>query len=124
MRRVDVFVVADEMQFSSNGWAHRNRVRGPEGAHWLTLPARPSFRQAICDVALDPTAPWAANHIEVLRHFYARSPFAAELLAALEGVLDPDAIGLVAATVPTVRFLATRLGVQVPLVISSEAGLE
>ena len=27
------FVVADEMQFTTNGWAHRNRVRGPDGPH-------------------------------------------------------------------------------------------
>ena len=80
MRRVDAFVIADEMQFSSSGWAHRNRVRGPEGAHWLTLPARPARGQAIRDVPLDPQVPWKVKHLETLRHFYARSPAAAELL--------------------------------------------
>lgn len=124
MRRVDVFVVADEMQFSSSGWSHRNRVRGPDGAHWLTLPARPSYGQAIHEVALDPTVPWPERHLETLRHFYARSPFAAELLAALSDVLDARARRLVDATVPVMRFLADRLGIATPLVISSEAGLE
>lgn len=124
MRRVDVFVVADEMQFSSSGWAHRNRVRGPEGAHWLTLPARPSSGQAIHEVALDATVPWAANHLETLRHFYARSPFAADLLAALAAALDASAARLVDATLPVTRFLAARLGIATPLVVSSESGLE
>src|SRR5262249_18313217 len=67
MRRVDAFIIADEMQFSSSGWAHRNRVRGPDGAHWLTLPARPRPEQRICDVALDPTVPWAKKHLRTLR---------------------------------------------------------
>lgn len=124
MRRVDVFVVADEMQFSSSGWTHRNRVRGPEGAHWLTLPARASARQMIRDVALDATVPWVASHLETLRHFYARSPFAHDLLAALAGVLDGAATRLVDATLPTMRFLAARLGVADNLVISSERELE
>jgi hypothetical protein len=124
MRRVDVFVVADEMQFSSSGWSHRNRVRGPEGAHWLTLPARPLFGQAIHEVALDTTVPWASRHLETLRHFYAKSPFATELLAALSDVLDPGAARVVDVTVPVIRLLAARLAVETPLVISSEAGLE
>lgn len=124
MRRVDVFVVADEMQFSTSGWTHRNRVRGPEGAHWLTLPARPAARQMIRDVPLDATVPWAASHLATLRSFYARSPFARDLLAALADVLDGAATRLVDATVPTIRFLAARLGIADNLVISSERALE
>ena len=124
MRRVDVFVVADEMQFSSTGWAHRNRVRGPDGAHWLTLPARAAARQAICDVPLDTNVPWAASHLATLRNFYAGSPFAPDLLRSLASVLQAGATRLVEATVPTLRLLAALLGVQTPLVISSEAGLE
>ena len=51
MRRVDAFIIADEMQFSSSGWTHRNRVRGPHGAHWLTCPRDRERGQRICDVA-------------------------------------------------------------------------
>src|SRR5689334_9910740 len=83
MRRVDAFVVADEMQFSSAGWAHRNRVRGPFGAHWLTLPTKSTSRQRINEVVLDSSNAWAKNHLETLRHFYRRSPFAPDLLRAL-----------------------------------------
>ena len=124
MRRVDAFIIADEMQFSSSGWAHRNRVRGPQGPHWLTLPARPERGQAIRDVGLDPSVPWAAKHLETLRHFYARSPFAAPLLDALAPVLEAHAGRMVDVTVPSIRTLAARLGVTTPLVVSSELGLE
>jgi hypothetical protein len=124
MRRVDVFVVADEMQFSSSGWSHRNRVRGPDGAHWLTVPARPSSGQSIREVAVDDGVPWATRHLATLRQFYARSPFAAELLSDLARVLDERATRLVDAVLPTMRFLTARLGVETPLVISSERHLE
>lgn len=124
MRRVDAFVVADEMQFTTSGWAHRNRVRGPEGPHWLTLPARAVAGQPICDVPLDPAVPWARAHLETLRHFYARSPAAADLLAELRAVLDTGARRLVDATLPALRWLAARLGVTTPLLVSSTLGLE
>src|SRR5262245_2942072 len=124
MRRVDAFIIADEMQFSSSGWAHRNRVRGPDGAHWLTLPARPRPEQRICDVALDPTVPWAKKHLRTLRHFYRPSPFARDILDALERVLQPDAARMVDASLPLIRFLADELGIRTPLLLSSDLGLE
>jgi hypothetical protein len=63
-------------------------------------------------------------HLETLRHFYARSPFAADLLADLHGVIDSGATRLVDASVPLLRWLAARLGVATPLLVSSELGLE
>ncbi len=124
MRRVDAFIVADEMQFSSSGWAHRNRVRGPNGAHWLTLPARPTTGQRIDEVALDAAVPWVRDHLETLRHFYARSRFAAPLLRDMEPLFDPSARRLVDVSIPLLRFLAARLGIATPLVVSSVEGLE
>jgi hypothetical protein len=112
------------MPFSSSGWAHRNRVRGPHGPHWLTLPARPASGQRICDVPLDAGVPWADRHLTTLRHFYGRSAFAAELLGELARVLDPSATHMAAAAIPTIRFLAAHLGVTTPLVVSSAEGLE
>lgn len=124
MRRVDAFILADEMQFSSTGWTHRNRVRGPRGVHWLTLPARPARGQRICDVALDASVPWAPKHLKTLRHFYRRSVHARDLLAALERVLDGSATRLVDASTPVIRFFAERLRITTPLVVSSALGLE
>lgn len=124
MRRVDAFIVADEMEFSSSGWTHRNRVRGPHGPHWLTLPARPRRGQRICDVPLDPAVGWTRHHLETLRHFYGRSPFAADGLAELERVLAPTAARMVDASLPVIRCLAEQLGITTPLLVSSALGLE
>jgi hypothetical protein len=124
MRRVDAFIVADEMQFSSSGWAHRNRVQGPHGPHWLTLPARPAFGQRIDEVALDPAVPWVHAHLETLRHFYARSPHAAALLHEMEPLFDPTARRLVDVSIPLLRWLAARLEIETPLVVSSAERLE
>ncbi len=124
MLRVDAFLVADEMPFSSSGWTHRNRVKGPEGARWLTLPARAARGARICDVALAPGAPWARKHLRALHHLYAGAPAARESLDALEKVLRPDADRLAAVSIASLRFLAERLGVGTPILVSSELRLE
>jgi hypothetical protein len=124
MRRVDVFVIADEMPYTTSGWCHRNRVKGPQGPAWLTLPARPRRGQTIRDVALDPSVPWKPRHLKTLRNFYARGVGAGETLAALEAILDQEAPRLVDVSIPTIRFLAERLGIRTPIVVSSDLGLE
>ena len=124
MRRVDAFIIADEMQYTSSGWAHRNRVRSAHGAHWLNLPARPIRGQRICDVALDPTVSWVSQHLGWLQHFYARSAVAGEVLSVLRDVLERPATRIVEASIPVVRLLAERLGITTPLLVSSELGLE
>ncbi len=124
MLHVDAFLLADEMDFSSSGWAHRNRIRGPEGPQWLTLPVRPRSGEAIAEVALDGEAPWARKHLATLRHAYGRSPHAPGLIDALEATLDPAAERLVDASIPSLRFIAERLRIETPILLSSELGLE
>lgn len=124
MLHVDAFLVADELPFTSSGWTHRNRVKGPSGAQWLTLPVRPRRGQAICDVALAGATPWARKHMATLRHLYASAPAAAEMLDALDAVLPALAERLPAASLPAVRLLAERLGIETPILVSSELGLE
>ena len=124
MLRVDAFLVADELPFSSSGWAHRNRVKGPGGPRWLTLPARPESGDAIANVRLDANGAWARKHATTVRHLYAKSPAAAAQLAALDELLDPDATRLSDVSLATIRWLAGLLDVRTPILVSSELGLE
>ncbi len=124
MMRVDAFLVADELPFTTSGWTHRNRLKGPNGPRWLTLPARPRAGDAICDVRLEPGAPWARKHVASARHLYARSAAAPPVLDALEDVLDPAEARLSAVSLATVRWLADLLDVRTPILVSSELGLE
>jgi hypothetical protein len=125
MQRADAFVIADELPFSSSGWTHRNRIKGRDGCpHWLTLPARPERGEAIHQVGIDRSVPWVRKHTTSLRHLYARGAGAEETLDALERVMNQSATRLVEASVPTIRFIAERLGLRTPLLISSELGLE
>jgi hypothetical protein len=124
MLRVDLFVIADEMPYSSSGWAHRNRVTNAHGPHWLTLPVRPKRGQAIRDVRLDSSVPWARKHLSTLRHFYAKGVDVDTTLAALEPLLRQEEEQLTAVTIPLILHLAAVLGIETRIVVSSDMGLE
>lgn len=124
MMRVDAFIIADELAYSSSGWAHRNRVLGPSGVCWLTLPARPTAGQRIADVQLDRSVPWRSKHLRRLRHFYASGPETKAICEALEERLGPHPHALTDASIPTIQLIAELLDVRTPVLLSSELGLE
>jgi hypothetical protein len=89
MRRADIFVYYDDVQFDKHGWRNRNRIKSPDGAHWLTVPVRRArLDQRILDVEIDNRAAWARKHVGSIRQFYASAPFLDRYLPELAALLE------------------------------------
>lgn len=79
---VDVFILLDTVQFSRRSWQQRNRIRGPEGLRWLTVPVASSGRtNRICDAEIG--GDYAADHVKNLEHCYARAPFKDDVIPSV-----------------------------------------
>ncbi|TMC50510.1 MAG: WbqC family protein [Chloroflexi bacterium] len=122
MDQVDCLVLLDTVQFSHQSWQHRNRVRGPDGLVWLTVPVLTAGRlgQRILDVELRPV-PFARKHIATLDQCYTRAPGAADLMLQLRPLLEHGERSgrLTELTVPVLEALARQFGVTTPLLTSS-----
>jgi hypothetical protein len=91
VRRADVFIYYDDVQYDKHGWRNRNRVKTQDGAQWLTVPVRHSGGGGfprIIDVEIDNRTPWARKHVATLRQAYARAPFLRQYLPELEDLLQ------------------------------------
>lgn len=77
IRRSDVWVWYDDVQYTKRDWRNRNRVAGGEAVEWLTIPVKTKgrFHQAINEVEIDYEQPWVKRHVDSLRRCYARAPF-------------------------------------------------
>lgn len=76
IRSVDEFVLYDDMQFTRRDWRSRNRIKTPNGLHWLTVPVnvKGKFDQKIKDTEVaEPD--WSTKHWQTLRHSYGKAPF-------------------------------------------------
>ena len=84
----DVFVFYDDVQYDKHGWRNRNRIKGPGGSQWLTIPVlskgNVSQGLAIDQVRINPTQDWATKHWTALRQVYGKTPFFAEYAPVLE----------------------------------------
>jgi hypothetical protein len=125
MRRADVFVYYDDVQYDTHGWRNRNRIKTADGPIWLTVPVRHSGlgRPRILDVEIDGRAAWARKHVASIRQAYAGAPFLARYLPALEAVLHQKRDRLVDLDLAVVGLMSEWLGIGPRVVRASEIGI-
>lgn len=119
--RADVFVVLDDVQFSKGDFQNRNRVKGREGAQWLTVPVAHRFGQKINEVEIAGDA-WRAKHWKMLRSCYARAAHFEEFAREFEELYLRPWAKLSELNVEAVRVLARAFGVEKEFVFSSALG--
>jgi hypothetical protein len=126
MRRADVFVYYDDVQYDTHGWRNRNRIKTQQGPLWLTVPVRHSglSKPRILDVAIDAKANWAKKHVASIRQAYAAAPFVKRYVPALEEVLMRSWEQLVDLDLAVASLLADWLGVRPRIERASALGID
>ena len=126
LRRADVFVYYDDVQFDTHGWRNRNRIKTQTGAQWLTVPVRHGGLglPRVMDVEIDARAPWARKHVATLKQAYARAPHVARYLPELEEVLERPWTRLVDLDLAVVDVVRGWLGLERRIELASRLGIE
>ena len=125
MLRSDLFVIYDDVQYDKHGWRNRNRVKGPQGPVWLTVPVRLKGlnKPAINEVLIDQVqGRWAAKQCATLSQLYGKAPFFAEYYPRLEETLQQPWEKIVDLDLALIRLLAGWLGLTTDIVLSSQPG--
>ncbi|WDQ15649.1 WbqC family protein [Rhodopirellula sp. P2] len=71
---VDLFIFYDDVQFSKNSWRNRNRIIGPSGPHWITVPVGKASGRLIHEVELTDHA-WQDKHLAAITNAYRKSRY-------------------------------------------------
>jgi hypothetical protein len=125
--RSDIFVIYDDVQYDKHGWRNRNRVKGPQGPIWLTVPVRTKGlgKPNITEVLIDPAQPrWAQKHCLTLQQLYGKAPFFSEYYPPLEQTLLASWEKLLDLDLTLIRLIAGWLGLTTEIVLSSSLGCE
>jgi hypothetical protein len=114
IRRSDVFVFYDDVQYDKHGWRNRNRIKSPSGLHWLTIPVHAKGntvdRTPINQIRIDRQRDWRRSHLEQLRHNYRRAPFFKDCATLLDAIYAGDPEYLADFTIRTTVQIAQYLG--------------
>ena len=122
--RADVFVLADDVQYSKHGYTNRNRIRTADGWQWLTVPVLTRGRagQRVRDVVVEEGRRWPRKHMESLRWNYGRAPHFEEHEEGLEEIYGRSHRRLLDWNLDLFRFLMDRLAIGTEVRLSSQLG--
>jgi len=75
IKKSDIFVFLDNVQFSKNSYQNRVKIKSSQGAIWLTVPVMQSFGQLTQDVKINNKEPWREKHLKTIEMNYKRSKY-------------------------------------------------
>jgi hypothetical protein len=76
IRRVDEFILLDDVQYTRRDWRNRNRIKAPQGTVWLTIPvqSKGKYLQKIKETVVDGSD-WRKQHWQRFAHSYQKAPY-------------------------------------------------
>lgn len=113
IRRADVFIFYDDVQYDKHGWRNRNQIKTHQGKQWLTIPVHTkgvTNGTVIKDVRIDWTKPWAKNHLKSVSFAYSKAPCFEAYVPLLESFFARRDEFLADFTIETSMILARELG--------------
>jgi WbqC-like protein family len=122
---VDVFVLYDDVQYSTGGWQNRNRIKLRSGVRWLSVPVRYRFGDPIDAVAIGaPTgASWQETHQRALRDSLGPAPYFAHAMEVWEGAVACGDTTLSALNARLIEGICGYLGITTRIIHSRDYAL-
>lgn len=119
----DLYLVLDHVQFvngTSQAWTHRDKIKTPGGAQWLSVSVQKVPRDTpINQVTLSDAVDWRAANLRLLEANYRLAPFYGEIMPSLRRLYAEPARRLVDFNLSSIRMLMSLLDVERPMILSS-----
>lgn len=125
LRRADVFVIYDDVQYTKRDWRSRNRIKTQTGEKYLTVPVinRGRFSQLIKETEIDYSQNWQHKHLATILTSYKRAPFFENYYLGLEKILNSKPKYLLELNTQIINTCANWLGIKTPLIFSSDLNI-
>ncbi len=119
----DQYLVLDHVQFvngSSRAWTHRDKIKTPKGAQWLSVSVHKAPRDTpINQIVLSDVVDWRSDNLRLLEANYRQAPFYDEIMPHLRRLYEQPVTMLADFNLCSIRMLMSLLDVERPMVLSS-----
>src|SRR5690242_15567694 len=126
MLDADLFVLLDHVQFERRNYQNRTLIRIEDEARWLTVPVvQLSQKERIVEKLVDYSQGdgargWGPKSFQTLRFAYRKAPHFELYAPRLREIFETRWEKLVDLNIATLDFVRETLGIQTPMVRSSE----
>jgi hypothetical protein len=106
-------------------FVNRNRLKGPEGEVWITVPLKRKGRgrQKIKDLEIYEKARWGSKFLSTLRHYYGKSLYFEAVFRDIKAVVNVADDSFVTLALGLLTLLKRHLGIKNEMVLQSSLGI-
>jgi hypothetical protein len=106
-------------------FVNRNRVKGPEGEVWITVPLKRKGRgqQKIKDLEIYDKASWARKFLSTLRHYYGKSIYFEAVFRDIEAIATGADDSFMKLAIGLLTGLKRHLGIENAVLFQSSLGI-
>ncbi len=79
----DTCIFYDDVQYTKNDWRNRNKILGPQGSEWITIPVGAGINRKIEEVQL-PANNWREKHHQRILANYKKAEYIEHLIPLLD----------------------------------------
>jgi|Deesub1362B_J571_1020462.scaffolds.fasta_scaffold00001_91 hypothetical protein len=122
----DLMVLLDDTLLARGfTFVNRNRLKGPNGEIWITVPLKRKGRgrQKIKDLEIYEKARWGRKFLLTIRHFYRKSIYFEPFFSQMAEIINRDDDSFLALATPLIDHLKAALSIDTPLIFQSELGI-
>jgi hypothetical protein len=124
IRKSDIFVLYDDVQFEKGSWRNRNKIKTHQGVQWLTIPVKKNGVQLIKDVRIDYSVPWKEKHIKTIKQNYSKAKYFNQYSESLFNIIRTDNQSLSFLCEQIIRLICSILKIDTEIICSSELNLK
>lgn len=120
IKNSDIFVIADDFQYSKGYFYNRNKIKTPDGELMLTVPLKKnsSFKQ-LNEVEISNIEDWSNQHLKNLKLYYKKADHFDDYIDFFEKIYNIKWISLYKLNMKTLFYLMEQLGIDVPVYYTS-----
>ena len=88
MIKTDVFILYNDVQFDKHSWRNRNRIKGPNGIQWLTVPVlTKGGPYKINEIKINNNTQWVHKHLQSLITCYKKAKYFSPYFEEIKTIL-------------------------------------
>ena len=127
MRRSDIFIIEDNVQYERQGFTSRNRILTANGVRWLSVPVEHANKPLLINevkIANKAEPNWKERHWLTLKHNYCKAPYWSEYADFFESTYQKEWSLLIDLNMYLIKGMMGFLKINKPLVLSSSLSVE
>jgi len=124
INKVDLFVIVDNVQFTSEGWMRRNVIRGKNNLVNLVVPLakmKSHWDSKINEIMIhEKDFKWKRVHLNSLQMNYGRAPYFSQIFSIIKEIYSQQFYHLHLLNIELIKAVCNYLEIKTPFILSSE----